>query len=152
MLGCVLFIKKKQHLLLFHLGVDLKSNSGRSDDNRFSTAHKINFRAAELYHNYLLSEDGKNGISYLTKRGVTKESLLKFNLGLAPDSWNFLANQLKKSKLIVFAEELGLVNSKDKEKDKDSHYYDKFRNRIIFPISNEKGKVVAFGGRDLGLL
>ena len=130
------------------LGIEIKSSKNNQNDGKAGLAYKVNSRAAELYNKLLLSDDGEKAKLYLKKRGVSFDSISRFKLGFAPDSWNFLSGQLKQDNIREVATEVGLVNSK--EKDQGVHYYDKFRNRIMFPICDIKGNFVAFGGRDLG--
>ena len=120
--------------------LDNKS-SGRED--KLNTLKEINRFAMDFYHKVINSELGKNGINYITKRGVSEESIKDFKLGYSPDSWNSLVNFLTAKKVpLAQSFEIGLVGTKDKQK-----YYDRFRNRVIFPIINHKDEVVGFGGR-----
>lgn len=92
------------------------------------------------------TEEGKDvGLSYLYGRGVTEEAIRKFHLGYAIDKGNELTSAAKASgyKLDTF-KNLGLVGTS-----KEGREYDRFRGRVIFPIINSAGKVIAFGGRDL---
>ena len=69
-----------------------------------------------------------------------------FSLGYAPESWDFLSNKVSKSSItLAEAEEAGLLVRKD-----TNRFYDRFRDRILFPISELTGRVVGFGGRILG--
>lgn len=91
-------------------------------------------------------EEGKSiGLSYFKERGFTGESVKEFELGYTIDSWDDLLKQAeKKGYKKELLEEAGLVISKEGGK-----VYDRFRNRVIFPIHNISGKVVAFGARTL---
>ena len=81
----------------------------------------------------------------LRKRGLKDNTIRKFGLGYAPDSWNALMNHLEKEGVTTQDMlKLGLIQQGRKG------YYDKFRNRVIFPIINTAGKVIGFGGRALG--
>lgn len=105
-------------------------------------------RAAQFYKQQLRSHSAlaEQAIEYLKNRGLSGETARNFEIGLAPDSWDALANALgndeSASKKL---EQAGLVNRRD-----NGGYYDRFRGRIIFPIHDFKGRVVAFGGRVLG--
>ncbi|MCI0750139.1 MAG: DNA primase, partial [Nevskiales bacterium] len=82
-------------------------------------------------------------IDYLKKRGVSGETARRFGIGYAPDAWDALARQFPNPK---HALEAGLLIRKE---DGDS-CYDRFRNRIMFPIRDTRGRVIGFGGRTLG--
>jgi DNA primase len=81
-------------------------------------------------------------IDYLKKRGVTGETAKRFGIGYAPDSWDALTRQFPDPKHAVTA---GLLI----ERDSHGGVYDRFRNRIMFPIRDTRGRVIAFGGRTL---
>jgi len=108
--------------------------------------HLANEKAAELFHQLLLSDpSAQTAREYLAKRGIPEEITKEFRLGFAPDSWNFLVNALPKQKITIeAAKEAGLIVPRD-----NSGFYDRFRNRVMFPIIGLTGRVVAFGGRIL---
>lgn len=113
----------------------------RTDYNKY---YEINRKAARFFFRKL-TEGPNPGYAYLRKRGLKDNTIRKFGLGYAPDSWNALMNHLEKEG--VTAQDmlkLGLIQQGRKG------YYDKFRNRVIFPIINTAGKVIGFGGRALG--
>ncbi len=92
-----------------------------------------------------MTEGPNPGYAYLRKRGLKDNTIRKFGLGYAPDSWNALMNHLEKEGVTTQDMlKLGLIQQGRKG------YYDKFRNRVIFPIINTAGKVIGFGGRALG--
>ncbi|PKN47776.1 MAG: DNA primase, partial [Deltaproteobacteria bacterium HGW-Deltaproteobacteria-16] len=105
-----------------------------------------NEKAAELFHQLLLSDPtAQKAREYLGKRGIPEEITTEFRLGFAPDSWNFLVNTLPKQNITIeAAKEAGLIVPREK-----SGFYDRFRNRVMFPIVGLTGRVVAFGGRIL---
>ncbi len=116
-------------------------NNGKED--KFNTLKEINRTAMDYYHKMIFSDQGKSGLSYILKRGTAEESIKEFKLGFSPDSWTYLVNHLTAKKISLgLSFEIGLVGSKDKQ-----NYYDRFRNRVIFPIINHKNEVVGFGGR-----
>ena len=108
---------------------------------------EANKKAAALFHQYLLaSNNGEAARQYLKKRGIPIDTINNFNLGYAPDNWNFLCDELKKAGVqLDDATDAGLVVRKEK-----GGHYDRFRKRIVCPIYNTRGQVVAFGGRILG--
>jgi DNA primase len=105
--------------------------------------YRINEMAAEFYHANLNGAQGHVGRDYLVKRGITKETAELFRLGLASDKWDGLLNHLKgKSVSVSLIEKAGLILARD-----DGGYYDRFRNRVVFTISDVKSQVVGFGAR-----
>jgi DNA primase len=102
--------------------------------------------SAEYYSKLLGTTAGKKAMSYLNKREFNKESIKDFRLGYSPAGWEELMNVLKKKR---FRENVlldaGLVIKKD-----GGGVYDRFRDRLMFPIHNSLGKIVGFGARQLG--
>ena len=98
-----------------------------------------------FYRDCLLSEErGKQAKGYLLKRGMTRKTIDEFKLGFAPDGWDHLVRHLRsKRKPVEMALQAGLIVSRKK----GEGHYDRFRNRIIFPIFNGQNQPVGFGGR-----
>ncbi len=115
---------------------------GHSQTN---TLLKINSAVSGFYHRALLeSRKGASARDYLEKRKIPSDIIKEFSLGYAPDGWDTLVTYLNKHNIpLPLAEKIGLVVKKQG----GGGYYDRFRNRIIFPIRNVEGKVVGFGGR-----
>ena len=98
-------------------------------------------------------------VNYLKNRGLTGKVAAKFSIGFAPPGWQNLLKELgtdkNKQKLLLEAG-LTLARNKDKSQSKsqgrgsDHDFYDRFRDRIMFPIRDSRGRVIAFGGRVLG--
>jgi DNA primase len=109
---------------------------------------RVNAIAAEFFHRQLLDSSEAEGCrQYLNKRGYGRTSAAEYQLGYAPDSWDALAKYLQQQGVnAAEARTLGLIRSRDKG-DGD---YDLFRGRLIFPIHDLSGRIVAFGGRILG--
>lgn len=106
----------------------------------------LNLRAAQQFVRNLQAPAGKEARLYLQERSISEDTIKKFRLGYAPDNWNALADYLEGSGLsLKLAEQAGLVIT-----GKDGRFYDRFRGRLIFPIENVSGEVIAFGGRILG--
>lgn len=122
-------------------GVQIQKSTRRPDDR--DKYYEINREAARFFYRQM-TEGPNPGYTYMKNRGIEDRTIKKFGLGYAPDSWNTLCEYFRErgtdEKLL---EELGLVSKKD------GRYYDKFRNRVIFPIINTAGKVIGFGGRAL---
>ncbi len=100
---------------------------------------------SKFFEKKLLEDNNKTVISYLQKRGLSYVNIKKFRLGFAPNSYQALSDFLRsKNYSQAEIERCGVVGKSDKGS------YDKFRNRVIFPILNKLGAVIAFGGRSLG--
>ncbi len=104
--------------------------------------------AATAYERVLLKESvGGAGRDYLQERGYASETAKLFHLGFAPEQSDFLCKELEAAGVVMSdAEELGLVRSGTSRPGR----YDLLRNRLIFPIQDERGRIIAFGGRALG--
>lgn len=104
--------------------------------------------AAKLYH-YILgnTEQGKVAKGYLASRGISDKLIDTFQIGYAPAMWDTLVQQLVKREFdLTLMEKGGLISAKHE----GTGYVDKFRERIMFPICDAAGKVIAFGGRSMG--
>lgn len=108
-----------------------------------NTVYEINRESARFFHSYLMSENGKWALDYLTGRGLSLKTIKHFGLGAAPDSWDGLINHLK-SKGFSLSD---MVAANVVGKSQRGTYYDRFRRRVMFPIINVRGRVVAFSGR-----
>ncbi|MBD3427260.1 MAG: DNA primase [Candidatus Omnitrophica bacterium] len=106
--------------------------------------YQVNEIAAAFYQNMLNSQKGKKALEYLKRRGINAETLEEFKMGYAPNEWESLRRYCQSKKIRAdLLRKAGLSIPSEKGKGD----YDRFRNRIIFPIFNERGKIVAFGGR-----
>lgn len=121
-------------------GIRLEKKQGY-DDKRRARYYEINKMAANwFYKNFTGSANP--GYTYMKNRGISDKTLKKFGIGYAPKGWTNLYDYLKKNG--VSDEEMntvGLITVNGGKK------YDKFRNRVMFPIINTSGKVIGFGGR-----
>lgn len=123
-------------------GVTIKRTSG--NDRRKNELYELNRQAAIFFYK-ALRERPNPGLPYMYDRGMDDETLRIFGIGWADERWDSLYTHLK---AMGYGEELlmkaGLISySKGK-------YFDKFRERVIFPIQNTSGKVIGFGGRAMG--
>lgn len=108
--------------------------------------YDINEHAAAIYHDLLLhAPQAGKARAYLEKRGIPLEIINSFQLGFAPDNWDFIVRKLETSFSHELIKDAGLIVPRAK-----GGFYDRFRNRILFPIFSVTGKVVGFGGRILG--
>ncbi len=110
--------------------------------------YEINREAARFFHETLFSPEGKAGLDYYKSRGYSKKTLVRFGMGYAPNDWRKLLFHMKEKGYSY--EELYDANLANKsEKNGKVNFYDNFRNRVIVPIIDPRGNVVAFGGRVL---
>lgn len=105
---------------------------------------EINRAAANYFYNTLISPAGKTGLDYFLKRGLTPQTIKRFGLGYSLDKWDGLLTFLQgKGYTVSDMMAAGLISqSRDGGK-----YFDRFRNRCMFPIIDHKGNVIGFGGR-----
>ena len=99
--------------------------------------------AAAFFHEAFYSDAGKAARDYLRQRHLKKQTVDTFMLGYAPAN-NALLTHLGSKYPQQLLQDVGLIGKKD------DHYYDWFRERVIFPIHNSKGKIIAFGARAMG--
>lgn len=105
-----------------------------------------NREAARFFNACLNAPENRFALDYFLKRGLTPSTIRHFGLGYAPDSWHALTEHLH-SKGFTY-EEMVLANLvRRSDKNGKSNYYDNFRNRVMFPIIDLRGNVIAFGGR-----
>ena len=115
--------------------------------NERDSLFQINRQAMEFFHHTLLDpQTGTPALSYLTSRGMPHRVLTDFQLGYAQPGWNQLTNYFSgKSVALALVEKAGLISRRQS----GNGYYDRFRDRIIFPIFNTYQQVAGFGGRVL---
>ncbi len=106
---------------------------------------EANREAARFFHSCLGTKEGAVGYQYFKNRGLSDETIKRFGLGFAPDSFNALTNHLLSKGYTK--DELVFANLSRRSQKNENNIYDNFRNRIMFPIIDVKGNVIAFGGR-----
>ena len=110
--------------------------------------YELNKAALDFFKKNLFNSENVAALSYLKdERGFTQETIDKFEIGYAVNSWDSLLNHLSKEK--KFPSELLVSSGLFVQKESSNSYYDRFRSRIVIPIFNEKGSVIAFGGRTI---
>lgn len=116
----------------------------RSDEREH--LYEVHETAVRYYEKVLLEEKaGEPGRAYLRRRAVDGETARAYRLGFAPDSWDGLARYLERKRIpLEEAEKIGLLRKRDR-----GGYYDGFRNRLLFPITDLQGRPIGFGGRVL---
>lgn len=119
------------------------------EDPQFQSRYKqqehlwaLSKEAARYFHSKLYAPEGAEGLSYAQKRGMPRSTLTKFGIGFAPNGWNGLVDAMKaKGYTDQELKDAGLVS------EKNGRIYDRFRNRLMFPIIDVRGNVIGFGGR-----
>ncbi len=131
-------------LLADRAGIHIEQNKEEEKMLRLrSRVYAMNKEAARFFHECLYSESGAAGMAYIKKRGLKKSTVTRFGIGFAPNSWDALTKHL----ISKGYTEDELVAAFLAGRGKGGRCYDMFRNRVIFPIIDITGKVVAFGGR-----
>lgn len=105
----------------------------------------LNKEAARFYNSLLKEDAGKTARAYLEKRRITPQTATRFGLGAAPAEWDTLIRAMKKKGY----DEYELVQAGLAVKNAKGRVYDKFRDRLIFPVISVSGEVLGFGGRTL---
>ena len=119
------------------------SSDSSLKEAKFKNEFAILEFAKGFYHYYLNhTKDGKEALSYLKERGIDSETIDAFGIGLAPSYSDALVKTLTNNQYpLELAAQVGLLN------EHNGHYYDRFKSRIMFPISDKLGHVVGFSGR-----
>ena len=155
--GVIDFVMKYDHLSFVEAIETVAGESGVSVvydqaakpiDKRFKRYNQIMSELNNFYQNQLKSSSAKNKVvSYAKKRGISGTIAKRFELGFAPPGWTNLFDEFsEKEESIQDLLSMGMIVPK---KDKKDDYYDRFRDRLMFPIHNSKGSVIGFGGRVL---
>ncbi len=103
----------------------------------------INTQAARAFHRWLHGPEGAEGLRYLQRRGLSRRTLTNFGLGFAPNGWDGLITELSAQGY----DKRDLLDAGLAVSNKDGRIYDRFRNRVMFPIIDVRGNVIGFGGR-----
>jgi DNA primase len=161
------FVEKQQSIEFWDALLYLAQKAGvpvdeqaRGDPQEAREAHarkerlyKLNEDASLWFHQALLrSREATGARAYLQERGISSDSVINFSLGYAPERWDslsiyLLAHDYTESELVT----AGLAREREKvsEQGQERGIYDYFRNRLIFPIRDIRGKIIGFGGRVL---
>lgn len=128
-------------------GMQLPIDGGYDDSMQKlkTTILEMNRETGRFFHTCLMQPQGRTALDYLTGRGLTLATIRHFGLGYAPDSWDALRNHLKSK---GFSEDAMAVADLCR-KSRNGGFYDRFRNRVMFPIIDLRGNVIAFSGRVL---
>lgn len=127
--------------LQINLSDHIEKSAPNSQQHKLLELHK---KAAELYHHVLLNTQiGEPALNYLLERGLTKELIEEFQIGFAPQKRDFLSQVFANEKVDAsLLQESGLFIQRD-----SGEFLDRFYQRIMFPIWDAKGKIIAFSGR-----
>ena len=119
------------------------NKDGSQKDSLREEITGLNLKAAQQFSRNLNSSAGKVAREYLQSRGISDDAIKHFRLGFAPDTWRSLTDYIEGiGSSLKLAEQAGLIVA-----GKEGSFYDRFRGRLIFPIENIFGEIVAFGGR-----
>jgi len=126
-----------------HIALPEKKLSAKEQREREAqeAMFRLNGKVADIFRKYLASPTAAAARNYLDKRGIAETMRERFALGCAPPGWNFLGERLSQEERQV-AIKVGLLVQKD-----DGRVYDRFRDRVVFPIFDARGRVCGFGGR-----
>ena len=139
-LGALKFLAERAGITL-----NFSENNDRDDRQKVKNdVLSLNNRAQQFFREALAWSDA--GKAYIAKRGLTPETVVKFGIGFAPDDWSQLTTTCTTGALAV-PQELMVTAGLALKREKGDGCYDRFRNRVMFPIFDEMGKIVAFGGR-----
>ena len=126
-------------LLASQVGMEVPKYEAKIDTSK---ASEINRSALQVFFDQLKSDKGKKAVNYLKDRGISGEIAKTFSIGYATNSKPTLHEKLSSKYEEIDLEESGLFGKND-----NGDFYDRFRDRIMFPIRNIKGECIAFGGR-----
>jgi DNA primase len=153
----ITFIMKTRNLDFFeavkYLGekanINIETDNSRTarEKDVNEKLYKINTEAARFFFSRL--QTSKDALAYFTERGISEKTLKSFGLGFAPSSWNELIRFLRaKGYTDLDMLNAGLIIKSQKETSREV-FYDRFRNRVMFPVFDVRGRVIGFGGRVL---
>lgn len=131
------------------VGIDLpetvQSPRAHAEAKHIEKIFEANALASDFFHSCLVNSSvGAHGLSYLQSRGLSQETITMFKLGFAPNDWGKLYNALNGRGI---ADEVLVDAGLCRRSEKGNRIYDYFRNRVMFPILDGRGRVVGFGGR-----
>ena len=129
------------------VGVEIPADTQQVGEDPHRALYEAIAYAADYFQSALWSDErGEKARQYLVSRGISKETAERFGVGYAPDAWRDLREAAHKHGI---TDEILLAAGLVKESERSEDPYDRFRDRIIFPIAETTGRTVAFGGRIL---
>lgn len=123
-----------------------QKDEDKTEERLRERLYELNEFAARFFSEKLLSTEGQEAREYFKKRGFAKETAMKYQIGFAPSGWDALKIAAQKA---GFSQEELLAGGLIVHNEEKKSFYDKFRNRLIFPVKNTYDKITAFGGRTL---
>ena len=139
-------LAEQAHLPLPEMEKDEDYERRRTLRERLLSANR---EAARYYHETLYTPEGRQALEYLRNRGLSDGIIRRFGLGASPDDWSRLSDKLMlQGYTLQELTQAGLTVRKEAEGGRE-RYFDMFRNRAMFPIIDDRGNVLAFGGRTL---
>lgn len=149
------FIRLYEHLgymdairfLAQRAGIPMPDDGGEDGARIRARILEMNREAGKFYHKLLFSPKGKEGLDYLSGRGLTTHTIRLYGLGYAPDSWSLLRDHLNS---LGFNDDEIADASLGVKSSKNNNTYDFFRYRVMFPFFDTRGNIVGFSGRVIG--
>ena len=123
--------------------IEFENDATHARDDSYDKIYKINVEAAKYYYSNLFNKKNDHALTYFLDRGIAQKTVKNFGLGYSPDDWRSLLNYLKSRKY----SEIDMLNAGLVIKGKNSSLYDRFRNRVMFPVFDYRGRIIGFGGR-----
>lgn len=123
--------------------IEFENDATHTRNDSYDKIYKINIEAAKYYYSNLFNKKNDLALTYFLDRGITQKTVKNFGLGYSPDDWRSLLNYLKSRKY----SEIDMLNAGLIIKGKNSSLYDRFRNRVMFPVFDYRGRIIGFGGR-----
>ena len=128
----------------YNIDIQFEKSFDESKEKEYEKLYKLMEETKEFFSEMIFSNEGRDAFEYLNKRGLTVQFIKENSIGYSPNSWDKLLNHFTdKGYTVEDLLNVGLIKKGDKG------YYDTFRNRIMFPITNIGGKTIAFGGRTM---
>jgi len=153
--GAIGFVREIENLpfrdavefLAKRAGMTVPEEEGQVESaNRRKRVLDLNRDTARFYHSMLSTQSGEKAREYLASRGISKESVTRFGIGVAPDQWSLLLDAMAKK---GYSQQELIDAGLGRRGKNNSGAYDFFRNRLMFPVIDVRGNVIGFSGRRL---
>jgi len=138
-------------ILAHRAGITVELEDGEEGGSDKAALYQLHSDVAAFFHHELL-EGRTSGAAkqYLVKRDLSRETVQEFQIGFAPEGWQVLIDWARGKKYTTdLLEKAGLILHKDKVAAGSNEFYDRFRNRLMFPIFDEQSRVIGFSGRTM---
>ena len=139
------YIEAVKHLA-DRAGMQMPDDADRSETDRKRRMLEMNRLAGRFFFSQLNAEAGKNARAYLRRRGLSDSTITRFGIGYAPDSWDALRNHLRQAGY----RDDEMVEASLCARTQKGNVIDFFRDRVMFPVIDVRGQIVAFSGRTMG--